>query len=47
MQGKVQQSTMKSLTDFIESQSINYYMKLIPEKKHQQDTDAINLLNSL
>lgn len=25
----------------------NYYLELMPEKKHQQDADALNLLNSL
>lgn len=25
----------------------NYYLQLMPEKKHQQDADALNLLNSL
>ena len=25
----------------------NYYLELMPEKKHQQDTDALNLLNDL
>lgn len=25
----------------------NYYLSLMPEKKHQQDADALNLLNSL
>src|SRR5699024_11964764 len=25
----------------------NYYLELIPEKKHQQDADALNLLNAL
>ena len=25
----------------------NYYIELMPEKKHQQDADALNLLNSL
>ncbi|MBP2057227.1 hypothetical protein J2Z60_000391 [Lactobacillus colini] len=24
-----------------------YYLALIPEKKHQQDADALNLLNSI
>ncbi|MBF0819477.1 tyrosine-type recombinase/integrase [Streptococcus danieliae] len=25
----------------------NYYLELMPEKKHQQDADALNLLSSL
>lgn len=25
----------------------NYYLELMPEKKHQQDADALKLLNSL
>lgn len=25
----------------------NYYLELMSEKKHQQDDDALNLLNSL
>lgn len=25
----------------------NYYLELMPEKKHQQDADALNLLNAL
>jgi integrase len=25
----------------------NYFLELMPEKKHQQDADALNLLNSL
>lgn len=25
----------------------NYYLELMPEKKHQQDANALNLLNSL
>ena len=25
----------------------NYYLELMPKKKHQQDTDALNLLNDL
>ena len=24
-----------------------YYLELMPEKKHQQDADALNLLDSL
>ncbi len=27
--------------------TMNYYLELMPEKKHLQDTDALNLLNSL
>jgi len=25
----------------------NYYLELMPEKKHQQDADALELLNDL
>ncbi|MGE7673320.1 tyrosine-type recombinase/integrase [Lysinibacillus sp. NPDC094403] len=25
----------------------NYYLDLLPEKKHQQDADALNLFNNL
>ena len=25
----------------------NYYLELMPEKKHQQDADALNLLSAL
>ena len=25
----------------------NYYLELMPEKKHQQDADALSLLNDL
>jgi integrase len=27
--------------------TMNYYLDLMPEKKHQQEADALNLLNSL
>lgn len=27
--------------------TMNYYLELMPEKKHLQDTDALNLLDSL